>query len=191
MRGSRARTNFVYSDMPPGSSVTSIISPDEAQQDLSALFVAPQQNDPITQLFFGQDSGNACHFSGGFPAVPSGDAWIPESVSQQPATGFVDGAGSSYQFYDEPELPPLPSCISDVSNVPVSGYDMGQGIWNDSTSFLEVSGQIPIGFDSGPSLGFDSGEFVHSPLFGRMPPISDTFPSVTDGFDLGSSSFFF
>lgn len=29
MRGSRARTNFVYSDMPPGSSVTCIVSPDE------------------------------------------------------------------------------------------------------------------------------------------------------------------
>nr|XP_027076841.1 ethylene-responsive transcription factor ABI4-like [Coffea arabica] len=29
MRGSRARTNFVYSDMPPGSSVTAIICPEE------------------------------------------------------------------------------------------------------------------------------------------------------------------
>jgi EREBP-like factor len=41
MRGSKARTNFVYSDMPRGSSVTSLISPDESHHDISALF-APQ-----------------------------------------------------------------------------------------------------------------------------------------------------
>ncbi|XP_004493337.1 uncharacterized protein [Cicer arietinum] len=32
MRGSRARTNFVYADTPPGSSVTPILSPDQPQQ---------------------------------------------------------------------------------------------------------------------------------------------------------------
>ncbi|GMN57366.1 hypothetical protein TIFTF001_026488 [Ficus carica] len=40
MRGSRARTNFVYSDMPPGSSVTSILSPD----DFSALTLNNNNN---------------------------------------------------------------------------------------------------------------------------------------------------
>ncbi|XWS68714.1 hypothetical protein CRYUN_Cryun04dG0115400 [Craigia yunnanensis] len=38
MRGSKARTNFVYSDMPTGSSITSIISPDESQHDMSSIF---------------------------------------------------------------------------------------------------------------------------------------------------------
>ncbi|KAL7161778.1 hypothetical protein ACSBR2_042286 [Camellia fascicularis] len=79
MRGSRARTNFVYSDMPPGSSVTSIISPDEpiisipnpplyllAAADFSFSFYVPpppppprpQQQDPssIQLLFFPHNS---------------------------------------------------------------------------------------------------------------------------------------
>ncbi|KAL7161816.1 hypothetical protein ACSBR2_042312 [Camellia fascicularis] len=42
MRGSRARTKFVYSDMPPGSSVTSIISPDEP--------IIPIPNSPLYPL---------------------------------------------------------------------------------------------------------------------------------------------
>lgn len=45
------------------------------------------------------------------------------------------------------------------------------------------------GFESGgPYFGFDGGEYVHSPLFSRMPPVSETVP---DGFDLGSSGYFF
>lgn len=41
MRGSQARTNFAYSDMPPGSPLTSILSPDEQQQQqlTAAVFV--------------------------------------------------------------------------------------------------------------------------------------------------------
>ena len=35
IRGLTARTNFVYSDMPRGSSVTSFISPDESQRFIS------------------------------------------------------------------------------------------------------------------------------------------------------------
>ncbi|GAU46355.1 hypothetical protein TSUD_324970 [Trifolium subterraneum] len=52
MRGSRARTNFVYSDTPPGSSVTPILSPDQQQQqpqtfhDLSFVL----QPDPVPCL---------------------------------------------------------------------------------------------------------------------------------------------
>ncbi|KAJ4870006.1 Ethylene-responsive transcription factor ERF087 [Raphanus sativus] len=38
IRGLTARTNFVYSDMPRGSSVTSFISPDESQRFISELF---------------------------------------------------------------------------------------------------------------------------------------------------------
>nr|GME15440.1 ethylene-responsive transcription factor LEP-like [Ipomoea batatas] len=66
MRGkSRARTNFVYSDMPPGSSVTSIISPDEPQYAVynndfphfpGGLFSAPAQN--VEQHY---QSGNGNH----------------------------------------------------------------------------------------------------------------------------------
>lgn len=43
IRGLTARTNFVYSDMPRGSSVTSFISPDESQRFISELFNPPSQ----------------------------------------------------------------------------------------------------------------------------------------------------
>ena len=36
MRGSRARTNFVYSDMPAGSALTSILSPDDPTNNISS-----------------------------------------------------------------------------------------------------------------------------------------------------------
>ncbi|XP_042497099.1 ethylene-responsive transcription factor LEP-like [Macadamia integrifolia] len=214
MRGSRARTNFVYSDMPPGSSVTSIISPDEStlhRQDLdnqqvqhhqpSTPFVPPpQHHDPTPQqLFFSQDSssssvaasadGNAYHYSSG--TVASGGVVGSGSGSDQ---------YSSYpnHYYDSTDLPPFPSQDS--------GYDEmggGQGSWPDSTSFyggfaeseqLSSSTGFVDSMGSGSTmtcLGFDSTEFVHSPLFGRMPPVSDIVPSVTDGFDLGSSAYFF
>ncbi|XP_042500204.1 ethylene-responsive transcription factor LEP-like [Macadamia integrifolia] len=222
MRGSRARTNFVYSDMPPGSSITSIISPDDEaahHQDhhglLSTFFVPPPYNDPIShQLFFAQDSSSsstaasaATTTAGGF--IGSGSTGGVDQYSQYPQP-----------FYDSTDLPPLPSQILDNSNnyfssssnvdVPVlSGYDdhMGhQGSLSDSTStgffgFTDTQQVITgtTGFDSVGSccgsssscFGFESGELVHSPLFGRMPPVSDTLPSVTDGFDLGSSSYFF
>ncbi|KAK9272679.1 hypothetical protein L1049_003056 [Liquidambar formosana] len=195
MRGSRARTNFMYSDMPPGSSITSILSPDDSQQqDLSALFVPPTtQPDPTPQLLYTQDSGSDSHFS----AMPDEGIWASSSVYQQQPIHENNGVSYSNQLYDGAELPPLPSFVSDFdSNVTNnSGYDMGQGVWSDPTSFMGFSEQpssTTSGFEtveSGSYLGFDStSEYVHSPLFGRMPPASDT---VTDGFDLGSSSYFF
>lgn len=72
MRGSKARTNFVYSDMPHGSSVTSIISPDEAR-DMSDIFPPPDSQSPqrrSQQLLFSnqQDPFDALLFSSGSSA---------------------------------------------------------------------------------------------------------------------------
>ncbi|OVA17342.1 AP2/ERF domain [Macleaya cordata] len=214
MRGSRARTNFVYSDMPPGSSITSIISPDD-EQATKQLFQIPHHHHPQQQpnqqppatlishhhhhhqgfsMINTQDHGNAYHFSDQYSA---GDSWVPPSASsqqqqqqqQQPMT--VNGGGgfgtSNDHFYDGTELPPFP--CSDIS-----GYDMDQGVWSDNTSYFGFPEQTTTGFESvatGSCLGFDTGEFVHSPLFGRMPSVSDAIPGVTDGFDLGSSAYFF
>ncbi|XP_065866500.1 ethylene-responsive transcription factor LEP [Euphorbia lathyris] len=41
---------------------------------------------------------------------------------------------------------------------------------------------------TGEGGSYFGGEYVHSPLFSRMPPVSDTLP---DAFDLGSSAYFF
>ncbi|KAE8726061.1 Ethylene-responsive transcription factor LEP [Hibiscus syriacus] len=64
MRDSKARTNFVYSDMPVGSSVTSIISPDESQHDFSSGWIQETSNGtvdsyrPITGVMDVEDGGS-------------------------------------------------------------------------------------------------------------------------------------
>ncbi|KAI3882174.1 hypothetical protein MKX03_026984 [Papaver bracteatum] len=212
MRGSRARTNFVYSDMSRGSSVTNIISLDESEQfhDLSSLFTnrsfvyQPQQiannNTTAQQIHFSKpDSTNAGHCAGGFSVnnVQS-SSWINQTKFSQPqqresaAVNLVDiscGYGSSNSnkqlYHDGNELPPFPSEVSDFSgcfgysNMPVSsGFNnghnnMSQGDWSGNGSYF----------------GYNSTEYVHSPLFGQMPPVNSD--SDMGSFDLGSSACFF
>ncbi|KAI3839493.1 hypothetical protein MKX03_011805 [Papaver bracteatum] len=211
MRGSRARTNFVYSDMPPGSSVTSIISPDDqtaVNADNNKSSKSLYQIPPSQQQKDDSNShANLCNFSGGYSA---GDSWISASSSSQQqqqmtATAVDCGGsfGSSYNssnqyYYDATDLPPLPT--SDISGSfgctnNSSAYDMAQGIWSSDTSYnFGYPEQTTSGFEtvsSGSCLGFDTGEYVHSPMFGRMPSVSDAFPGVADGFELGSSAYFF
>ncbi|KAJ4825921.1 hypothetical protein Tsubulata_006260 [Turnera subulata] len=223
MRGSKARTNFVYSDMPPASSVTSIISPDESQHDMSSLFSAAavannalqysNQNDNSTpQLFFTADHHHHHHqeqypfsaftysnndISNNSSSLPTEDAWFQgigagagagAGGSYQPITSTMDSAALGYDQFsnkrDSSDLPPLPP---DVNS---SYYGSDIGFWNDSFGFaVEPTSNGPTSEVGGSYLGFDPNEFVqHSPLFGRMPSVSET---VTDGFDLGSSSAFF
>ncbi|MCL7049837.1 hypothetical protein MKW94_010696 [Papaver nudicaule] len=218
MRGSRARTNFVYSDMPPGSSVTSILSPDDqtaVNADMNktskSLYQVPpsqQQKDDSNAhahlISSSQDHGssNVCNFSGGFSA---GESWISTSSSSQQQQPVDCGGsfGSSYNssnqyYYDGTDLPPFPT--SDISGSfgstnNSSAYDMAQGIWSSDTSYnFGYPEQTTSGFEtvsSGSCMGFDTGEYVHSPMFGRMPSVSDAFPGVADGFELGSSAYFF
>lgn len=188
MRGARARTNFVYSDMPPGSSVTSMIAPNDhshSQQHLSSpAFVPPTQPDP---------NPYASYSSIAYQQQPLGN------TNMVPHSSQLYG-GNDYQ------LPPFPSYTSefsgcDSSNSQNAGYDQGMGegtTWStDSTNngmgFSDhQQTTTTTGFDNYESSSsyfcFDSTEYVHSPLFSRMPPVSDKAP---DGFDLGSSSYFF
>ncbi|KAJ9189794.1 hypothetical protein P3X46_001047 [Hevea brasiliensis] len=208
MRGSRARTNFVYSDMPAGSSVTSIISPDEPQQIQSlqqqqqqqqannfssSIFFPPSQLDPASIFNNQQDfSSSQCHFSDGFSSVAGVDMWGCSSTT----TYHHD---KQLPAITNDELPPLPCDISSSFSSSVDsgihnlGYEMSQGGWSNTTSSglmgLEDQTTMTNGFESGGSyFGFDAGEYVHSPLFSRMPSVSETVP---DGFDLGSSAYFF
>uniref|UniRef100_A0A803LR96 AP2/ERF domain-containing protein n=1 Tax=Chenopodium quinoa TaxID=63459 RepID=A0A803LR96_CHEQI len=57
MRGPRGRTNFVYSDMPPGSSVTSIMSPDEQHQNHNHEKVQNHTHQPEFSLSTSNDYG--------------------------------------------------------------------------------------------------------------------------------------
>lgn len=180
MRGSKARTNFVYSDMPHGSSVTSIISPDESHHDLPSIFAPPPlQNNhhDQNQIFLGQDPFGSCQFSSG-SGLP--DGWTDGVGSYRPITGVMDsGSGSgSRQFSNDSELPPLPPDVSSGSGIDGSGY----GVWSDG-GYFGISEQSGMGFESavnGSYLGFDpNGMGQQSPIY------SD---SVTDGYNLGSSS---
>ncbi|KAL9369693.1 hypothetical protein Peur_040892 [Populus x canadensis] len=209
MRGSKARTNFVYSDMPPASSVTCIISPDESQHDNSALFAPPpqhntHQNDTnCQQLYFSQDqhpfnahaygNSNSNWLAGGAGWVQGFGAGAGDGPcgSYEPnSAGSLDVAsGLNYlSNTDNIELPPLPPDV----NSSCYGCDMGREFWNDTgfLGFQEEQLDDVNGLEvSGSILGFDSNDFgLHGSLFGIVPSVSNT---VADGFDLGSSSTFY
>ncbi|GFY88075.1 hypothetical protein Acr_06g0000150 [Actinidia rufa] len=143
------RTNFIYSDMPPGSSLTSIISPDDEYSQHPLLFLMnSQQNQPPPPL----------PPSGFFP-VP-GDEWIQRTTltdchNQQQqqqqlcdeqkiiTDGFIthgDGGGSTktnQHYYcnvdeAEAELPPLPPDISNsYDSRSVCGAHVHGSVWNE------------------------------------------------------------
>lgn len=50
LRGARARTNFAYPDLPPGSSITPYLSPDLTSGDSSAQLLQPFYADPVAAL---------------------------------------------------------------------------------------------------------------------------------------------
>ncbi|KAG6783042.1 hypothetical protein POTOM_012473 [Populus tomentosa] len=190
MRGSKARTNFVYSDMPPASSVTSIISPDESQHDISALFAPPPQNHAhqndtnCQKLYFSQDQYpfNAYAYgNSNSNLLTGGEGWV-----QGCGAGAADGPGGSYEpnnagsfgvatepIYfsnkDNIELPPLPPDV----NSSCYGSDMDHGFWNDAGffGFQEEQKNNGNGLEiSGSSLGFDSNDYgQHGSLFEIMP----------------------
>ncbi|XP_044501203.1 ethylene-responsive transcription factor LEP-like [Mangifera indica] len=190
MRGPRARTNFVYSDMPAGSSVTSIISPDEQQHsNFSSSLHLPQTHHQNLQTIFNHDSNFDSHFSSGPQPMPHDHHTDLYNNYQQPV---IDNTFSSH------EPPPLPTEISDYSygdsdsNIAMNScYDFSSNLmgFSDHQTTFANGFDDTMGSGSGSYIGFDSSDqYVHSPLFSSMPPASDTAP---DSFHLGSSSFFF
>ncbi|KAI3937273.1 hypothetical protein MKW92_048292 [Papaver armeniacum] len=204
MRGSRARTNFVYSDMPRGYSVTDIISPDESEQfhSLSPFSLVASSSTNVLQ----HSRNRQCWplQSGSSTNDMQNCSWLHQTTFSQPqqqesaGVGIVD-SGSKQVYDDGNELPPFPSEMSDFSgcfgcsSMPVSpcfgnNINMDQD-WSDLTSVVEssIGGYESMG--SGSYVGFDSTEYVHSPLFGQMPPVHSD--SGMDSLDLGSSAYFF
>ncbi|TKY46241.1 Ethylene-responsive transcription factor LEP [Spatholobus suberectus] len=195
MRGSRARTNFVYPDTLSGSSVTSILSPDEqtqtqihqAQEELSSLFNPNpfSQPDPNPQFSLGGYPGIANTPTFSAPEVASSGGY---SYSYGYTEGGTNVEGSHFKLFDdgETQLPPLPPDIT--SSI---GYEMGHGFYGDGVGFSDPSFNVGASGSGYPYSGYDSGDYVHSPLFSAMPPVSDNVATGHDGFDLGSSSYFF
>ncbi|KAL5732350.1 hypothetical protein ACOSP7_031693 [Xanthoceras sorbifolium] len=220
MRGSKARTNFVYSDMPGGSSVTSIISPDESHHDMPSLFVISNQqqqhqtnhinsnnnvncnvNNNNHQFLFGQDQQQQPPpFNDGL--LSFGDGWVSGTEtggSYKPITCVMDTDHQQqqqqyhhHQFRDDSELPPLPPDVSSCYGSGMAGSDMVSGFWND-TGFNAFPVEAPNGLESsfnGSYLGFNSNEFIQHNPFSERMP-SVSDHTVTDGFDFGSSSTYF
>ncbi|OAY42353.1 hypothetical protein MANES_09G173200v8 [Manihot esculenta] len=156
MTGFKARTKFVYSDMP----------------DISALFAPPCQYDCTFNFIASFPYANSCGL------VAADDESVQRDGAGaggtfQPIAATMDVGGSNNCPGDNIELPSLPP---DMTSSCCYGSEVGHGFWNESNLF------------GGSYLGFNVNEFVQqSPLFGRVPSVSDT---VTDGLDLGSSSDF-
>ncbi|KAL3818753.1 hypothetical protein ACJIZ3_004658 [Penstemon smallii] len=145
MRGTNARTNFVYSDMPPGSSVTTIISPDECDHHnnfSSSMLYFPNaqhynhhQNSTNNQqlMFFGQSNENnnmSCMYE---EQILGGGGGFDYNNNNNNLT-FGGGVASV-------DLPPLPPDITSgcYSEPPVLS-ETGHGVLNDMR-FLELSEQ--------------------------------------------------
>ncbi|KAK7315728.1 hypothetical protein VNO77_34297 [Canavalia gladiata] len=202
MRGSRARTNFVYPDTPPGSSVTSILSPDEPTQTQTQIHHAQEFSSLFDPNSFTQKPDPTPQFSvSGYPGISNTNTNI-FSTSEVASSG---GYSYSYSYGehseggtsventhfklfddDQTQLPPLPPDITSSM-----GYEMDHGFYGDGVEFSDPNSNLG-GSESGyPYLGFESGDYVHSPLFSAMPPVSDNVGTGHDGFHLGSSSYFF
>ena len=152
MRGSRDRTNFVYSDMPPGSSVTSIISPDEQHRSDFSMIFAGGGGGNSSEIYFGAGEGQYSGF--------------------QLTGANVYQAGSSH-VAEEAELPPLPPDITSgcYSGEPPVLSEMGHGVLNEMRG-LELSEQrrsmdAAVGYDVAGYFGVDdSAEAARSSFSG-------------------------
>ncbi|XP_022980062.1 ethylene-responsive transcription factor LEP-like [Cucurbita maxima] len=133
MRGSKARTNFVYSDMPHGSSVTTIISPDDSQ-----LF--PPTPTPTPTSLPQTQPNHLCFTLHDDPFTATsfpGNDWLPDSDSYQPVTAFMD---TGIPHHDT-ELPPLPP---DASSSYTDCATMIDWSSSSSSSFIGFDSNAPL-----------------------------------------------
>nr|GEV16168.1 hypothetical protein [Tanacetum cinerariifolium] len=230
MRGSRARTNFLYPDMPPGSSVTSILVPNHRDNSLTQL---PTNNQNDGHLFhLDHYSDHSSHYN-----IPSAaDQYSLDGSnnhnyhfqynepSSQPNGGFgiVESSNNTspvstmeYQLSDESFADPnmmkdyrinnyisfqtnsnefnsdgIGNYASIDHNHNVGGNSSGREHDNFGQGQEEMLFGSPSGSESTFSsyLGLEGYDYVHSPLFGQMPPASDPY---VDYFSLASNSSLF
>ncbi|KAF8096551.1 hypothetical protein N665_0306s0008 [Sinapis alba] len=139
IRGLTARTNFVYSDMPRGSSVTSFISPDESQRFISELF-----NPPCHQLAPNNQYQNSNEFSC--------NGWPQESECD-----YHQSINTNDEHCDH-ELPPLPpsNCFGAELTIPET-----DSYWNVENASMDYSFELDAFVDQNILVesgteGFDS-----------------------------------
>lgn len=140
IRGLTARTNFVYSDMPRGSSVTSFVSPDESQRFISELFNPPSQLEALNNnnnIYSSTNNQNQSSIEFSYNGWP-----------QETECGF-QSINSNDEHCDH-ELPPLPpsTCFGAELRIPET-----DSYWNVAHASIDTFGFEVDGFVDQNSLG--------------------------------------
>lgn len=218
MRGSHARTNFLYPDMPPGSSVTSILAPNHPDNSLPSQL--PTNNDghlfhldhysdhsshysilsAADQYALEGSNNYNYHFQSNIvessnitSPVSTMEYQLPDEYFADPNMMQDDGINNYISFQtssNEFNSDGIGSYASINHNLNVGGNFSGR----EHDNFGQGQGELLFGSTSGSEstfssyLGLEGYDYVHSPLFGQMPPASD--PSV-DSFSLASNSSLF
>ncbi|EES10693.1 ethylene-responsive transcription factor LEP [Sorghum bicolor] len=193
LRGARARTNFAYPDLPPGSSITPYLSPDLTSGDNATQLLQP---------FYAADPAAASSLQAAAAAPPAANAGA--------GYGYGAGAGDDYYAsaygYNDYSAEDMSALMDDLaipddltaedaggsvdmysggggggSGSANASSGSGGGGWCDASEFSAYGGA-----SSAASHGvyFEEG-YVHSPLFSPMPAVDD---ACADGFQLGGSS---
>ncbi|XP_020112047.1 ethylene-responsive transcription factor LEP-like [Ananas comosus] len=173
LRGPRARTNFAYPDLPPGSSITPFLSPDlkitthHHHHHLMSVVASPHP--PVSLPPHTTHPQYLCNEEGEEDMLTS---WVDEYTQlggpiepcEPIGSGHVQAGGASESL--------------DTGAGPVGNAEEEAAMWWDG------GGPEP-GFNA--AMYFEEG-YVHSPMFGPMPAAED---SAADGFQLGGSASFF
>nr|QYY53007.1 ERF1.1 [Aeluropus littoralis] len=182
LRGARARTNFAYPDLPPGSSITPYLSPDLTSGD----------NNSAAQLLQPFYAG-----AGALPANPAAIGGAAVKDDDYGYGGYGDADKSSLMM-DGITIPDDLSAMGgggdsggammDVSSMyggcGGGGASAGAGGgWCDASEF----GGYGASLTEAHGVYFEEG-YVHSPLFSPMPAVDD---ACADGFQLGGSSSYY
>ncbi|ERN06334.1 hypothetical protein AMTRI_Chr06g169820 [Amborella trichopoda] len=209
MKGLKARTNFMYSDMPHGSSLTSIISPDDSENLKKSLLMASMIT-PANTPFLNQHQNQSSEAPFSFDFLQFQNLNTGFSCSN-PASSGSETSGNL-----EPQLPTFKTesdgllssvlesgsggvtsqSISSVQNAMCEEVEFG--LWADSyfqSGFSEEIG-VDSSMTSSQCMGYNGGydSFMNSPLLGCMPQVPDTqscsMPAPTEAIDIGSYLFY-
>ncbi|OEL36923.1 hypothetical protein BAE44_0002058 [Dichanthelium oligosanthes] len=181
LRGARARTNFAYPDLPPGSSITPYLSPDLTSGDNAGQLLQPFYADPAASL----------------PQAPAANGGGAAEY------GACGGDYAAYG-YSADDMSALMEDLAIPDDLPADDYSIGAGAAMDLSSmyggggannasaggsgggWCDASELSAYGASAAASHGvyFEEG-YVHSPLFSPMPAVDD---ACADGFQLGGSS---
>uniref|UniRef100_A0A453BWB2 AP2/ERF domain-containing protein n=1 Tax=Aegilops tauschii subsp. strangulata TaxID=200361 RepID=A0A453BWB2_AEGTS len=139
LRGVRARTNFAYPDLPPGSSITPYLSPDLTSDENAVQLLQPFYADPVTPLPThqpaagggSQDVGSE-YLYGGFSMygvggnganAAGGGGWC--DASELGAYSSTPGGGHGVYFEEGYVHSPLFSPMPAADDAGADGFQLG------------------------------------------------------------------